>query len=131
MHEPRKPVSTLAPAISDIFRTFSGLGGQAARGSSPARSIVMVWAYTALRSAFTGFVDPSPERALRYRIALRSTGRNAATAPISVAMLARVILPQKLKDSAPGPANSITFPSAPAEPSRRSTSSVTSFAVTG
>ncbi len=127
---PMQTWSTGLPASSRTGTTLSGLCGCAMRGSSVARSISTVSSYSASGSAASGAKSSArPCDSIQPRVT-SSAGKTLAVAPSSVPMLVMVARSGTERVATPGPAYSNALPTPPFTLRRRSSSRMTSLALT-
>ena len=130
MQEPMHTWSTLVPFRLFTVTTWSGMWGQAIRGSRLERSISITRSYSASASGCSSRKSFSRPWALRKARVISSEGKMELVAPSSAPMLVMVARSGTVRVFAPSPPHSIIFPTPPFTESMRSISRLISLAVT-
>ncbi len=130
VHEPTITCSTWVPATSSMGTTRSGEPGSATSGVILERSSSSWSSYSASSSGAAGRQSPGRPSRVRKERVTSSDGKTLVVRPSSAPMLAMVMRWAASRLFMPGPAYSKIFPAPPRTLSRRSSSRITSFAVT-
>ena len=122
--------SILMPAFSLTGATLSGLCGMATSGCRAERSMLISSSYSASGSGISSDQSSSLPWALKKARVTSSLGNTVVVAPSSAPMFAIVARSGTERVLSPSPEYSIIFPTPPLTLRRRSTSRMTSLAVT-